>query len=138
VLNGNDSGIHDVIGGGAGDDTLNGLSGNDVLRGDAGNDQLFGGAGNDQIVGGAGTDMLFGGEGADTFVLARGMNLDVLTDFEAGVDKLDLSAFGLGGIANLTSKVQSTGSTTMFVNFGNGDQIHIFGIGKLTADNVIF
>jgi Ca2+-binding RTX toxin-like protein len=138
VLNGNDSGIHDVIGGGAGDDTLNGLSGNDVLRGDAGNDQLFGGAGNDRLTGGAGTDMLFGGEGADTFVLARGMNLDVLTDFETGVDKLDLSAFGLGGMANLTGKVHSTGPTTMFVDFGNGDQIHIFGIGKLTADNVIF
>jgi hypothetical protein len=41
-------------------------------------------------------------------------------------------------MANLTGKVHSTGPTTMFVDFGNGDQIHIFGIGKLTADNVIF
>ena len=137
VLTGKDS-VNDVIKGGAGDDTLRGLSGDDVLQGDAGNDQLFGDAGNDRLIGGAGIDILNGGAGSDTFVLSRGMNVDVVSGFEDGADKLDLSAFGFKGIADLTSKVQSTGPTTLFVDFGGGDQLHLFGIGKLTADNVIF
>ncbi len=136
VLTGKD-GVNDVINGAGGDDTLHGLSGDDTLRGDAGNDQLFGGAGNDRLFGGAEIDILNGGEGADTFVLSRGMNVDIVSGFEAGADKLDLSAFGLSSMAVLTSKVQSTGPATMFVDFGGGDQLHLFGIGKLTADNII-
>jgi len=97
----------DTLHGGAGNDTLNGGDGNDLLNGDAGNDSLLGGAGNDDLNGGDGTDILVGdagadrlrgGAGADRFVLTSAADSgitnatrDVILDFVAGTDKIDLS-----------------------------------------------
>lgn len=81
---------------GNGNDTINGLSGNDSLSGRGGNDVLNGGGGRDVLTGGAGRDSLFGEAGADRFVLAAasdsvtGAQRDVVRDFVAGVDMLDL------------------------------------------------
>ncbi|WP_338067654.1 VCBS domain-containing protein, partial [Neisseria weixii] len=57
---------------------------------DGGNDTLIGGSGNDILFGGAGNDTLTGGVGADKFVfLANGNSgRDVITDFQAGKDKV--------------------------------------------------
>ncbi|WP_170064904.1 Ig-like domain-containing protein [Neisseria iguanae] len=57
---------------------------------DGGNDTLVGGSGDDILFGGAGNDTLTGGEGADKFVFLANSNSghDVITDFEAGVDKV--------------------------------------------------
>ncbi|MDB5429275.1 MAG: outer rane secretion protein [Caulobacter sp.] len=103
-------GQYAVISGGGGADTITGSAFADVLNGDGGNDKLYGGAGNDgiwggdgadTITGGAGNDTLFGGAGADTFIFAPGdlsapdYNSDRIGDYEAGVDVLDLTAFGL-------------------------------------------
>jgi Ca2+-binding RTX toxin-like protein len=155
-LQGKDT-VDDVMNGLGGHDTLNGLSGNDTVRGDGGNDQLYGAAGNDRLeggdghdrlngddgndvlVGGAGDDWMDGGAGADTFVFARGGHADLVSGFQAGSDKLDLSAFGFGDMAGLTQSATVTGSSSMlWVDFGGGDRLTVFGIGKLTADNVIF
>ena len=59
-------------------------------RSDGGNDTLNGGAGNDILFGGAGNDTLTGGAGADQFVFLANSNSgkDVITDFEAGTDKV--------------------------------------------------
>ena len=59
-------------------------------RSDGGNDTLNGGAGNDILFGGAGNDILTGGAGADQFVFLANSNSgkDVITDFEAGIDKV--------------------------------------------------
>ena len=70
-----------------------GGSGNDTLKGDytsgfAGNDTLIGNAGDDTLEGNAGNDTLTGGAGSDTFHFSKGFGHDVITDFEAGVDKL--------------------------------------------------
>jgi Ca2+-binding RTX toxin-like protein len=110
---------NDRLLGGAGNDTLSGGAGADVLRADAGNDHLegglgsdtlLGGAGNDRLIGrdgndlldaGAGQDLLTGGFGQDTFVwsTAGAMGLpgarDRITDFAAGIAKVDLRAMGL-------------------------------------------
>jgi serralysin len=69
-----------------------------------GNDQanfLFGGAGRDVLIGGDGTDQLVGGAGADIFVAeinaakvaSKGgpISLDLVLDFQKGVDKIDLT-----------------------------------------------
>ena len=89
----------DVIYGGAGADTLYGNAGNDKLYGDAGNDSLSGGAGADTLEGGAGSDKLTGGDGADIFVYNNGDGADVITDYEEGVDKIQIAS---GSITSIT------------------------------------
>jgi Ca2+-binding RTX toxin-like protein len=71
-----------------------GSLGSDILTGLAGNDTIQGGAGSDQMSGGSGNDVLTGGAAADYFVFdtAPGAtNIDAITDFEVGVDKVRLS-----------------------------------------------
>lgn len=77
-------------------DVLFGGQGNDLLRGGSGPDRLDGGVGNDTLFGALGTDTLTGGEGSDAFrfnsVLDGSINIDRITDFESGVDRIELSA----------------------------------------------
>jgi Ca2+-binding RTX toxin-like protein len=105
---------NDVLFGEEGNDTLAGQDGSDDLIGGSGADSLSGGAGNDLIRGGLGTDQLSGGDGADAFVFGGGYqswqsqvdsgyyqwyqswyyDIDTITDFTPGVDKIDLREFG--------------------------------------------
>ena len=80
----------DKIYGGDGDDTLIGNAGDDTLYGDSGDDVLYGGDGDDILYGGVGNDTLTGGEGADLFVYDEGD--DVITDYSAGVDMIQLES----------------------------------------------
>jgi hypothetical protein len=74
------------------------------------------------------------------FVFAKGFGTDLLDDFVAGQDKLDLSAFGLGSMTQLAASASAvtTSTNSMYIDFGAGDRLTIYGIAKLTADNVIF
>lgn len=108
-------GGNDTLYGEAGNDSLDGGGGNDLIEGGDGDDRidggwndvggedtLYGGAGNDKLQGGKGdqaNDVLTGGEGADTFYFAvegndddeyRGFGVDIITDFEVGVDKINV------------------------------------------------
>ncbi len=84
---------------------LTGNGGDDKLWGRGGIDQLEGGAGNDELMGGTGADAMVGGTGIDRFVFDQKPLLaserDRITDFEAGIDKLqvDASLFGGGLVA---------------------------------------
>lgn len=71
--------------GGQGDDTINGGAGNDILSGDKGIDELTGGAGGDMFLFGKGDAAYSGSQSAGYF-------MDKITDFEMGVDKLDVGA----------------------------------------------
>jgi Ca2+-binding RTX toxin-like protein len=78
---------------------ITGNAGANLLMGLAGRDTLSGGGGNDTLAGGLGRDTLTGGAGADTFVLIPGAaNADRITDFTAGLDRLQIGAadFGAG------------------------------------------
>jgi trimeric autotransporter adhesin len=88
-------------------DSLTGNSFDNNLNGNAGNDILNGGAGNDVLNGGATTyfskldnDTLIGGLGQDTFVFNTELNgtnnVDVIQDFIAGYDHIQLASFNLG------------------------------------------
>jgi VCBS repeat-containing protein len=132
-------GADDTLKAGAGNDHAYGGAGNDRIEGGSGDDRLYGEAGNDRIDGGAGADWLIGDAGNDVFVYARGCGDDLVHGFNAG-DKIDLSAFGFGNMAQLTAAANlvTTSSNTMYVDFGGGDRLTIYGLGKLTSDNVIF
>jgi Ca2+-binding RTX toxin-like protein len=73
-------------------------SGNELdnaLTGNGGNNTLSGGAGDDLLDGASGNDLLTGGSGSDTFVfttpLNASRNVDTITDFVSGEDKIQLS-----------------------------------------------
>jgi len=90
--------LDNKIYGGGGNDSLTGLDGNDELRGEAGADTLDGGDGDDLLIGGGGAlaDNLTGGASSDTFRIGNydsgtGSAADTITDFEVGVDLIDLS-----------------------------------------------
>ncbi len=87
----------------------------DLIDGGAGNDTLAGGRGNDILVDGAGTDVLSGGPGADLFVLVRDGQTDHITDFEPGLDSLDLSAWGrVYALEAMQIRTTGTGATIRF------------------------
>jgi serralysin len=92
-------GRNDSLFGGDGRDTLKGQKGRDELSGDNGSDTLLGGGGNDSLSGGAshdilhgqkGRDVLTGGSGRDAFVFNRGDGHDTITDFEVGIDHIQI------------------------------------------------
>ncbi|MEL7105801.1 MAG: calcium-binding protein [Pseudomonadota bacterium] len=91
-------------------ESLAGGTGDDVIAGALASDALDGGAGDDIVIDGGGSDTLTGGTGADLFVLQADGQIDTITDFEPGVDALDLSDFALlYHPSQLTAVAQSWG-----------------------------
>ncbi len=135
---------NDLLSGGAGNDRLTGGNGLDLLSGDAGNDQMFGGtgadqlnggAGNDRLTGGVGADYLKGGAGADRFVFASASEAarDVISDFRAGTDDIDLRAFMDGGrfIGAATFKPAGTQAEVRYVKATGLLQGDVDGDGRV-------
>jgi len=90
--------LDNVLYGSSFNDVLSGLDGNDELRGSVGADTLDGGNGNDLLVGGSGADINTGGADADTFQIGNfesgvGAAADSITDFQTGVDLIELSSW---------------------------------------------
>lgn len=89
----------DSLKGNGGSDRLVGNGGNDLVLGGGGRDSLLGGGGDDTLSGGSGHDLLqgqrghdeaTGGRGRDTFVFNRGDGADTITDFELGIDNIQI------------------------------------------------
>jgi Ca2+-binding RTX toxin-like protein len=87
--------VKSAVAGLGGNDWLYGGSSKDMLYGGGGRDQLFGGVGADKLMGGAGRDVLTGGAQADVFVFTAGSGSDVITDFQAGLDQIEIRAANL-------------------------------------------
>jgi Ca2+-binding RTX toxin-like protein len=120
---------NDIITGDHHNNHLNGSDGNDIIHGGRGNDTLVagggdrntlvGGTGQDKLIGGGGIDTMTGGANADRFVLgdASGMLYQggsshaVITDFESGIDKIEV--FG-------------DASDYRYYNYGSGDSEYSF------------
>jgi Ca2+-binding RTX toxin-like protein len=78
--------------------TFEGGDGNDSLIGSASNDILRGGEDDDELLGGIGADTLTGGEGRDRFRFdAANEGGDLITDFLASDDQIQVKASGFGG-----------------------------------------
>lgn len=92
-----------VIPGTLSNDIITGTSQDDAIDGCAGDDLLDGGAGDDEFFSGPGNDTLTGGSGADSFKffgapeLSKGTTVyeKTITDFEEGVDEIDISSLVL-------------------------------------------
>ncbi|MGY5614203.1 Ig-like domain-containing protein, partial [Vibrio brasiliensis] len=96
----------DIAQGGGGNDHIYGEGGSDIIFGGTGHDYLDGGIGNDAVRGGSGDDIIIGGEGNDFLTGDSGEDIfqfidqgagirdgevDRITDFTKGVDKIDIS-----------------------------------------------
>lgn len=161
--------VGNVLRGATGNDLISALDGNDVLFGDAGNDVLAGGNGNDRLFGGAGVDNLNGGAGsdqltgsydidlmtggteADRFIFTNldeffavvGTGLDRITDFQNGIDLIDLSTldarFNLAGDQAFT--FIGTAAITAFgqlsYRIAGGNTIISVGVNTTSALDVI-
>lgn len=157
----------DLINGGDGNDTLSGDNGNDTLNGDLGADQISGGNGNDLISGGDGDDKLLGDNGDDTLIGGLGADtltggsgadvfrylsasdslapdLDWITDFKQGADKIDLTGLDLvwSGVPTLNGVWYEKVSGIDYVkaNINGADfQIRVSGLGgaSINADDFI-
>jgi len=73
-----------------GRDNLNGGTGNDFLSGGKAQDTLNGASGNDRLQGGKQDDYLAGGTGTDTFVFRAAHGRDLIQDFAAGTDIIEI------------------------------------------------
>ncbi len=79
----------------SGGGTIRGNNRDNVLTGTNADEFVFGRGGDDVIDTGGGNDVATGGSGADTFVIGPGTGVLTITDFENGVDRIDVSAFGI-------------------------------------------
>lgn len=76
----------------------NGNALNNIIVGGSGDDTLRGEAGEDVLIGGTGVDEMFGGADHDVFVIRTfDEGGDIIRDFEAGTDTLDLRGVGQAG-----------------------------------------
>jgi serralysin len=137
-LNATGNDLANVLTGNAAANTLSGMAGLDVLLGNAGSDMLSGGAGNDRLTGGLGNDVLTGGAGIDRFIFAKGDGNDHLTDFRiADGDRLSLDHTLWTGLTlksgGVVTQFAHKIAGEVFLDFGNGDQIHLTGLTSLNG-----
>ncbi|WP_278956270.1 M10 family metallopeptidase C-terminal domain-containing protein [Aquipseudomonas alcaligenes] len=90
----------DKLVGGEADERLLGLGGDDSLAGGAGNDVLVGGAGRDTLTGGSGADIFRYEAVTDSYRTSSGAFSDHIIDFDATLDRIDLSELGFSALGN--------------------------------------
>jgi hypothetical protein len=133
-------------------------AGNDTITGGTLNDTINGGDGADSITGGVGRDSLTGGAGADTFVFAANAsgavvsnqsNIDVITDFTSGTDKLSITNITSGAVskflnnyanftaANTAAAADGTAGLAFFVTSENNLYIQAVAGTQGANDTVI-
>lgn len=111
------------------------LIGNDVLTGANLADVINGYAGSDEIKGGRGKDILTGGTGADDFNYHSvaestvGAGRDRITDFQVGVDDIDVSVIDANGSAAGAAAFAFKGKAAFS---GVAGQLHYFFQGTNT------
>lgn len=103
-----------------GNDKVYGNNGDDLIDGGAGKDTVSGGNGDDIVTGGSGTDRVDGGAGADTFLFTRGVDKEIIRDFQNNVDTLDMTAMGFDSVRDVLDGAREHRGR-VFIDLGQGD-----------------
>ncbi|WP_028717047.1 calcium-binding protein [Paracoccus sp. J39] len=107
------TGLTRVVGAGR----QSGTEGGDMMRAGAETTSMDGGAGDDILIAGSNPVQMTGGAGADVFVPMEVNGRITITDFEPGVDRLDLSFLGMvRSTAQLVFSPQSYGIKIFYGN----------------------
>ncbi|MEL7240002.1 MAG: calcium-binding protein, partial [Planctomycetota bacterium] len=108
----------------------------DVIVGSDEVNVLDGSGGDDLLRGEGGDDVLIGGEGADVFVFEAGDGTDTIVDFEAGVDRIEVS--DLGSDFDLASAATQDGDDVV-ISFGNDTAARLQNVqlDELTNDDFV-
>ncbi|MEM7211581.1 MAG: G8 domain-containing protein [Pseudomonadota bacterium] len=121
--------------GGGDRDRLNGGDNQDALAGHAGEETLSGDSGADIFTAVSGNDRHTGGNGADRYVFEKNPDLDVITDFDDGVDAIEflIDAFGYDDLDIL-------GTHDDAVATPDGGSVHLLDVNAadLDANNFMF
>ena len=115
--------------------SVNGTSGDDMLSGSILPTTLIGGAGEDILIAGQAATTMTGGAGADIFVMQYKTEPVTITDFQAGVDRLDLFDYPLVRTpAQLTFTPTAQGARIEYLN----ETIHVYSAsgGSLSSAQV--
>ena len=87
-------------------------AGNDEIQGEGGDDVIIGGRdngainGNSLVIG----DNLYGNDGRDTFVFQKGDGVDLIWDFQAGIDSLVIKGYDFdAGALRFVNQVTNDG-----------------------------
>lgn len=130
----------DAIGNAVGN-SIDGNDGNNRILALSGTDTIDAGAGDDLIDGGDGGDYMTGGAGADIFVASArsegGSGADAITDFEVGVDRIDVSSFGFRSLDDIPA---ISGATDAELQFDAISYLVLIGVdsASLSAADFIF
>jgi Ca2+-binding RTX toxin-like protein len=107
------------------------------LIGDDSHGTVFlGGNGDDWMRGKMGADILTGGAGSDTFAYLKkdtGAGIDTITDFQVGVDRLDLSDFMKGGRGMDAVRLADSADGAMIQGLVKGAWVDVVNLAGIDA-----
>jgi Ca2+-binding RTX toxin-like protein len=111
--------------------------GDDTILGSDGGDEINGGDGDDLITGGRGADILTGGAGVDKFIFidrshSTASAFDIIRDFDAAVDLINLSQTGLD-YASLS--IEEVGGKTIVSDVETDFEFHLNGTSIGLTEN---
>ncbi|MEM1382083.1 MAG: M10 family metallopeptidase C-terminal domain-containing protein [Pseudomonadota bacterium] len=122
-------------------DTYSGVEGavgsrqGDLLFGDAGTNRLIGRGGDDTLNGRDGRDFLTGGGGADRFIFGADGGADVITDFQTGIDTIQIA----DGASFSDLSIALYRGSSLMIDLGDGGSIVLRNVDTLLGEeNFVF
>jgi peroxidase len=109
----------------------------EVIKTYGGADDICGGKGNDKIFAGGGNDWIWTGDGKDILVFDDYAGHDVVKDFSAKYDKLDLTDYGIDSWKD-ARKIIKHSSDGIVLKLDDDTSVKLVGVKQLTTKNFIY